>query len=284
MIQFNNFTEEELSNALLVILKQFEFNPPFRAQNGITSEIISSEMKLDPNVINPIIVHLYSEGLISAEKQDNGAFIHCRCSEKTNQLFTNFEKRPLTEIALLILQKTYEWYQRNNYQTDTQENSLLISAALGITNHEKVKSAITMLISNGLLRKWVIMRDFISFCITIEGVNFMEEPKMKEENIAPIIIHGNQGNISISSNNVTQTISKNELDNLFTSLEETINSKVDEALRENAIDDLETVKELVKSEKPKINLITRILDNLKNIPVLVEGVNSIVQIINEIPK
>lgn len=284
MIQLNNFTEEELLNTLLVVVKELELNPPFRAANGITSEILSSHLKIPVDVINTIIMKLYSDGLLSAHKNDDNTFTQCACSEKTNNIFEEFEKRPLAEIALLVLQKTYEWYQRNNYQTDTQENSALVSLALGIANHEKVKSAITMLFSKGFLRKWVIMRDFISFCITIDGVNFMETPNREEELISPIIIHGNQGNISISSNNVTQSINTKELDKLLFGLEETIKNNVDESLRDNALDDLETVKELAKSEKPKVNLIKRILDNLKNIPVLVEGVKSVMDFINSIPK
>ncbi|HRU01718.1 MAG TPA: hypothetical protein P5239_08455 [Victivallales bacterium] len=267
MMQLNRFTEEELLNTILVVLKELELNPSFGAKNGITSEILSSELKIPIEVINTTVMQLYSDGLISANKMNDGSFTHCICSEKTNLLFENFEKRPLAEIALLVLQKTYEWYQRNNYQTDTQENSVLISLALGISNHEKVKSAISMLISKQLLRKWVIMRDYISFCITIEGVNFMETPNTKDKNISPIIIHGNQGNISISSNNVTQSIYTNDLEKVLGRLEETIKNSVDESLRENVLDDLETVKELIKSEKPKVKLITRILDKLKNIPV-----------------
>ena len=286
MVNLESFNKEELENAILLEIDALEAQPSFNCKFGITTEIIFRKTKIPQESINASIKNLISENLLEASLQEDSiCYQFCKCTSKATNMFSSMEKRPLHEIALLVLKKVYDWYVRNDYQKDTQENSFYLSMALGINNHEKVKDAVKFLIDRGLLRKWVILRDYISFCITIEGVNFMENSKTREEKITPIIIRGNNsGNISINSQNITQSIHQNNLSKAFDELHKLIIKKTDKEEKQDLLDDLETAKELAKTEQPKISLIKRLLNNIGRIPALCTAVNSVIDLINNLPK
>lgn len=279
-MKIEDLNHEEKLNSMLVTLKNIESEPSARTQNGITPKNIEFYLGIKEEEINSLLPELINNGLVDATLDSQNNFTQCMCTENANQMFKNFESRPLNDISLIILQKSYELYQRYNYSLDLQINSVLVAHSIGIVNHEKVKSAVQNLIDHGLLRKLVITRQYISFSITLDGVNYMENSKdNSEENITtstPIIIHGNQGNISIASNNVTQTLNRTEIERSFNELEQVIRRELSGEEQKVALENLEAASELAKLEKPKKSVISRVLDCLPQIPAIIDGVKTII--------
>lgn len=281
MIKFENFTETEIANAMLLIIQEI-------AENNIsvsTPQIMKDCKTLGQDWINIGFQVLLDKQYITAEKKADGCFYDCKLTQAGLDYLQSNENKTLYETAMLVLQKTYEWYIRNNYVMDTQEDSRIVSYSLGINNHEKVRNAINMFIENGLLRKWVVMRDFTSFCITIAGVNFMEqkneEESKKEQSANQIVINGNSGNIAIGSENVAQSVNANELNQAFERLENLINEKLEGVQKQEALDEVEMSKELSNSQHPKWNLVKKAIGRLGVIPALCESVKTIMDLINQ---
>ena len=283
MVSFRDFDKDEFENSILVEIDALENQSSSNNTNGITSELIANQLDINTERVNQSIINLISKGYIEAiYNEESSNYYFCKCSEKAKKVFSEIEKRPLTEIATLVLKTAYTWYIRNGYVKDTQENSLLIAFALGINNVEKINDAIQFLIDKGLLKKWTITRQYILFGITTNGVIRMENPKQNESNITPIIIRENSGNISIGSQDVNQTINNKELDQAFNNLRDLIISKIDEPKQKELLEDLETAQELSKNESPKIHLITRLLNHMKDIPVLLGAATAIIEMINKL--
>ena len=96
-----------------------------------------------------------------------------------------------------------------------------------------------------------------------------------------IVITGNSGNISIGSENVTQTININELRQTFEKLEKLINEKLADTQKQDALDELETAKELAKVQPPKWNLVKKALSHLGTVPAICEGVKSVIDFVSQ---
>ena len=281
MIQFEDFTEQEISNAVLLIIQKIsEINKIIS-----TPQIMLECKEFNQDWINTGFQVLLDKQYITATKKPDGCFYDCKLTQTAFDYLHDNENKTLADTAILVLLKTYEWYIRNNYVIDTQENSGVISYALGIPNHEKVRNAVKFLIDKGLLRKWVIMREYISFCITMEGINFIENENKQENKteMSPkqIVISGNTGNITISSENVSQTINTNELNQAFEKLEQLIKEKLIDSQKQDALEDLETAKVLSSMQYPKWNLVKKALNHLGSIPAICEGVKVVIDLVNQ---
>lgn len=125
-------------------------------------------------------------------------------------------------------------------------------------------------------------RFFISYFITNEGINFMENDNSEEEKIliSPVIINNRDGNVAVNSTNVRQSINSNDLMGYFAILEKLITENLRGDEKTNALINLEMVHELSKVDPPKKHLIQMVLDNLDKIPILFEIVNKIRECFN----
>lgn len=281
MIEFEKFTEEEISNALLLIIQEIEEKNELIS----TPQIMADCKDLGQDWINTGFQVLLDKHYITANKELDSCFYNCKLTQTAIDYLNGKDVLTLTETANLVLEKSYEWYIRNSYVMDTQENSNIISYALGIRNHEKIRNAIMSLIDKGFLHKGVVMRDFTIFCITTDGVTFVENQHKQvnktEKSPSQIVINENSGNIAISSENVTQIVNSNELNQAFERLENLIKEKLEDSQKQDALEKVEMAKELSKTQHPKWNLVKKILDHLGTIPVICEGVKAVIDLVSQ---
>jgi len=174
MMKLENFNEEELKNALLVQTSWLEEEPPFNCPDGITSKLLQEQLGIPIEAVNALIKKLLISKHIEATEVADGNYIHIKCSLTSNDYLSGMVQKSLNDISFLIFTKLYEWYVRNNYQIDTQENSFIICLALGIKNHEKIINAISNYVQKGLFKKWVLTNQCMLFGLTIQGVSYME--------------------------------------------------------------------------------------------------------------
>ena len=102
-----------------------------------------------------------------------------------------------------------------------------------------------------------------------------------EQSPSQIVINGNSGNIAISSENVTQIVNSNELNQAFERLENLIKEKLKDSQKQDALEKVEMAKELSKTQHPKWNLVKKILDHLGTIPVICEGVKAVIDLVSQ---
>ena len=287
MITFQNFTTDELKNSVLVLIDAFEHDQSqsIDEDKRVTDTFISKEMDVDIISLQSILKLLKEESKIDFEEKDSLIYkIHCL--DEATKIFDAFKNMKLSDLATKILMKSYEWYKRQNYQLDSQQDSYILCCSLGINNLEKTWNALDLLDSKKLIKKWVKTRCIYRFGITLEGVNFMENPPTPKQTIAPVVnITGNSGNVSINSNNVSQNIANNinQLEELFGIIEKSIKENVTSTEQQNMLDDLETARELTKSENPNSRLITRIMTRLgAALPIVLDSIQKVIELIQSV--
>lgn len=287
MITFQNFTTEELKNSVLVLIDAFEHDQSQSIDEGkgVTDTLIAEKMDVDITSLQSILKVLREESKIDFEKKDS-LICNIHCLDEATKLFYAFENMKLSDLAIKILMKSYEWYKRQNYQLDPQQDSFILCCSLGINNLEKTWNALDLLDSKKLIKKWIKNRYIYRFGITLEGVNFMENPPAPKQTAAPIVnITGNSGNVSINSNNVSQSISNNtnQLEELFGIIEKSIKENADSIKQQDMLDDLETARELTKSENPNPRLITRIMTGLgAALPIVLDSTQKVIELIQSV--
>jgi hypothetical protein len=267
------FTDDENKNIVLVVMYRINDNvPSMTGERGIVIDYLSSEASLEIEKLTQYLNDLSKENYVEliADKRVKLTTNGKEYLDK-NSTFT------LKQTSSQILHKTFEIYLREDYNDTIQFNSFLVGCCLGMANINKVNSAVKELIDIGYLKKLVMTRDFISYYITNEGINFIESDNSEEEKImiSPVIINNRDGNVAINSTNVKQNINNNDLTGYFQILEKLITENMGSNQKPDALFTLEIIQELSKVDPPKKPLIQKLLDNLDKIPVLFEIVEKI---------
>ena len=182
-MDLQKFSHDEIRNLFLVCLRSLENEPPFTNQGRIELSDAARATALGADQTTQLAEELARDGLVAIEADPSGkSFL--TTTEKARKFFSHFEQMPLSDLSILALRKSYDFYTRYGYDIDLQINSILIACALGVSNTNKLHSSVRHLIDKGLLRKLAILRDSISYTLTQDGVNYVEHIELQPKPIA----------------------------------------------------------------------------------------------------
>jgi hypothetical protein len=268
-------TKEETENFILVGLDYLQQNSNY-PENGVGLKNLAKNVNMELDEVRKFLKELKLKNAIHwhFDQTGNGEF-YIFPTELTIEKFDKLNALKMNETAMLLLEKTYDIYRRAGCDSMFQFDGMFIGSIMGITNTSKIRTAIELLEGKGLINNPAFMSESVVYFISARGIDMIENGSDKQEIGNPIIINNEGGNVAVNSNNVRQTINKNELSEYFTTLEKLIKENLYEKEKETALIDLETIKELSKVDQPKIPLIQHILNNLDKFPILIETVNKI---------
>jgi predicted transcriptional regulator len=268
-------TKEETENLILVALDDLQQNS-YYSENGVKIETLAKAVNMELGDLKKYIqeLKLKNEANWNFEQKSGGEF-YISITEQTIEKLKKLNALTINEIATLLLKKSYEIYQRANYDSYFQFDSTFIGAIIGINNIPKIRSAIEMLNNRMLISNPAIMTDNIIYLISPEGIDMIENGDKKQMPANSVIVNNIGGNVAVNSDNARQSVSNNELEGYFSTLEKLIEENLKDDVKSNALNDVELIRELVKVEPPKKPLIMKVLDRLEKIPVLIEIIKTI---------
>jgi len=272
-------TKEETENLILVALNDLQQDSNY-PENGVALKKLAANVNMEPNDIKKFLIELKQKNVVSWLEQTINGEIYIKTTEQTIEYFEKRNTLPLSETASQLLKKSYDIFKRAGYDSTFQFNSTFIGGIIGITNIQKIRSAIEMLNDKGLINNPAIMSDNIIYFISAKGVDMIENEPKKQETNGTFFINAPGGNVAVNSSDFKQNINNNELSGYLAILEKLINENLKEDEKTNALTNLETIKELTKVEPPNKPLIQMILNNLDKIPILFDIVNRIRECFN----
>jgi len=267
-------SEVESINCILVSMNLIDNNTPsMSGDRGIEIDYLSRETSIEveklTSLLNNLSTKKYVEWVTDEKIKllDNG-----KDYLKRNNTYT------LQQTAGLILKKTYDIYVRDNYNDSYQFNSFLIGSYLGIENNNKVNSAVKYLIENGYFEKIIITRYYIMYSLTNDGINFMENESIEENEKTPISITNNfysevtNSQIQQFSNNSVQTINQEinteKIYEIIKIIEENYKN-LDTNSRKSIEPNIEDIKTEIKKTNPDNKIIKQCFQTIRNV---LEGV------------
>ena len=267
-------SEVESINCILVSMNLIDNNTPsMSGDRGIEIDYLSRETSIEveklTSLLNNLSTKKYVEWVTDEKIKllDNG-----KDYLKRNNTYT------LQQTAGLILKKTYDIYVRDNYNDSYQFNSFLIGSYLGIENNNKVNSAVKYLIENGYFEKIIITRYYIMYSLTNDGINFMENERIEENEKTPISITNNfysevtNSQIQQFSNNSVQTINQEinteKIYEIIKIIEENYKN-LDTNSRKSIEPNIEDIKTEIKKTNPDNKIIKQCFQTIRNV---LEGV------------
>jgi hypothetical protein len=280
-----DLTNDEIYNLILVTIDQIQGNLSY-PENGVELTFLASNLDMKLDELKKCIQELRLKKLVSwhFEKTRGGQFF-VNPTEKTLEYLEKMNSLTIHETAKIILEKSYDFYKRGEYDNSMQLDSSLIGSIAGFSNITKVQSVIELLEDEGYIKNPAIMHGNTIYFLSARGIGMIEtKTENQTMSISPVTINNyidnKNGNVAINSNNVEQIINYKELTGYLDKLEKLITENLIDKEKKDALDDLETMKELVKSDSPKKHLIQRMLNNLDKIPILIEVVKQIREFMN----
>ena len=246
-------TKEETENLILVALDYLQQNSK-HPENGVSLKNLAKNVNMEIEEIRKFLQELKLKKAVHwrFDQTGNGEF-YIFPTEHTLEIFDKLNTLTINETAMLLLEKTYDIYRRAGFDSMFQFDSALIGSIIGFTNTSKIRSSIEMLNSKGMINNPAIMSDTIIYFISARGIDMIERVPEKQKT-GDNIIFNNGGNVAVNSNNVNQSISKNELHEYFATLERLIKENLNGKEKTNALNDLETITELSKVDQPNLKI------------------------------
>ena len=202
------FTDVECKNIILVSMKAIDWNiPSMTGERGIEIEYLSKDTDIEVEKLKQFLNNL--SDISYTEWTDNGKI---RLKDNGVAYLENNSNYNLTQVADLILKKTYEFYTRKNYDSLTQFNSYIVGCCLGITNNNKVISAVEILINKGYFKKMIMTKNYINYFLSNEGIALMEDTNTDDEVKTTISVINNFYNEV--NNSQLQQFSDNSVQNM----------------------------------------------------------------------
>jgi predicted nucleotide-binding protein len=179
-------TDEEYKYLLLTKLNQLiNNNPKFDIELNFLASKLGWETEI--NTIEKYLNILSNEKAVSL-KYTNGDFQLCyiTLTEQTNNMLTEKNNIPLSEMAMQLLNKSYECYKRNNSLSNETYFTISIANCIGISNISRINNAFEILNNAGYVKDIKEVNDFQyqgykSFMLSASGIDFIER-KMHENN------------------------------------------------------------------------------------------------------
>ena len=274
-------TREETENLILSSL-DYLMQISYGTENGITLKTLANNVNIELNEVKKHIKVLEKKKTVSCQFYQTGDdSFYIKPTEQTIEFFEKRNSLPLNETVRLLLEKSYDIYKRDNYNSMFQFDSTFIGSIIGINNIAKIKSAIELLNNKGLINNPAIMLDNIVYFISAGGIDMIESGSKKQETSSSVFINAPGGNVAVNSNDFKQSIKihNNDLPEYFAILEKLINENIKGNEKDNALNDLETIKELTKADPPNKNLIQRFLNNLGNFSFLLDIIKKVKDLI-----
>jgi len=267
-------SEVECINCILVSMNIIGDNTPsMSGDRGIETDYLSRETSIEVEKLKVLLNNLSTKNYtewVAGER--------IKLTDYGKDYLNKNSTYTLKQTAELILKKTYDIYVRDNYNDSYQFNSFIIGSYLGISNNNKVNSAVKYLIENGYFEKIIITRFYIMYSITNYGINFMENDNIDENEKAPISITNNfysevtNSQIQQFSNNSVQTIENGinteKIYEIIKTIEENYKN-LDANSRISIEPNIEDIKTEIKKTNPDNNKIKNCFQTIRNV---LEGV------------
>jgi hypothetical protein len=272
-IQFN---DEEFRNCILVWMREIQSNTPAMSdERGVTYEYFLEYTKIEVNAFMENVNILIEQGLINKIADHR-----LTLSSKGKEYLGERNSIALSELSSLLMKKTYELYKRNNEDVSTQFNSMTLAILLGISNYQKIIMVVDELYKSGLIGKPAKTRYYANFLLSHDGIMYGENGSKKMDAVqrttfTPIIVKDISGNVAINSENVTQSISTNDISQYCRDIERLIHENLTGKEKEDALIATATIEELSKAQQPNRGLIEVFLNNLDKIPILLSMVEKL---------
>lgn len=262
------YNDDEKQNAILIGVKFANENTT--SEIGVDIEFIKMHVILEIGDLKSFLLVLCENNLIKKQLITIGLVgkYYFKLTNKGIEFLNAKKLLSLKEIDDLILEKTYDIYKRHNDKIDIQFHSKLISNILGITNFDKVQTAVDNLIYDNMFKKIAARYGDTIYSLNSKGILKMEGDLEMEYNKGIYVINGIAQINSAVGNAVIHATQNNglniqELENILKDLQQKIPANITEQEKEEINESIDFIRTEVQNEKPKKSLLKKTLLGLQ---------------------